>query len=116
VTDDLLGNVSVFDLKNRIDKTMGEIGYWAHPDARGRGVMTAAVRCAIGHSFTPVEEGGLGRRRLVLFAAEGNTASQRVAEVNGFTRTGRERAASPDRDGGFVDLHAFDLLSTDPRP
>ena len=74
-TDDLLGCVSVFDLKNRIDKTMGEIGYWAHPEARGRGVMSAAVRCAIGHAFTPVEDGGLGRRRLVLFAAEGNTAS-----------------------------------------
>jgi len=113
-TDDLLGCVSVFDLKNRIDKTMGEIGYWAHPDARGRGVMSAAVRAAIGHAFTPVEDGGLGRRRLVLFAAEGNTASQRVAEVNGFTRTGLERAASPARDGSFRNLHCFDLLKTDP--
>jgi RimJ/RimL family protein N-acetyltransferase len=78
--------------------------------------MSTAVRGAIGHAFTPVEDGGLGRRRLVLFAADGNTASQRVAEVNGFTRTGRERAASPDRDGGFRDLHAFDLLGTDQRP
>jgi RimJ/RimL family protein N-acetyltransferase len=115
-TDELLGNVSVFDLRNRIDKTVGEIGYWAHPDARGRGVMSTAVRGAIGHAFTPIGDGGLGRRRLVLFAAEGNTASQRVAEVNGFTRTGRERAASPDRDGGFRDLHGFDLLITDQRP
>ena len=40
VTDDLLGNVSVFDLRNRIDLTSGEIGYWLHPEARGRGVMT----------------------------------------------------------------------------
>jgi RimJ/RimL family protein N-acetyltransferase len=112
-TDELLGCVSVFDLNNRIDKTMGEIGYWAHPEARGRGAMSTAVRCAIEHAFTPVEDGGLGRRRLVLFAAEGNTASQRVAEVNGFTRTGRERAASPGRDGTFRDLHGFDLLRTD---
>jgi len=115
-SDELLGCVSVFDLKNRIDRTMGELGYWAHPEARGRGVMSAAVRAAIGHAFTPVEDGGLGRRRLVIFAAEGNTASQRVAEVNGFTRTGRERAASPDRNGGFADLHSFDLLIGDPRP
>jgi RimJ/RimL family protein N-acetyltransferase len=115
-TDELLGNVSVFDLKNRIDKTMAEIGYWAHPEARGRGVMSAAVRCAIGHAFTPVEDGGLGRRRLVLFAADGNAASQRVAEVNGFTRTGRQRAASPGRDGEFRDLHCFDLLATDQWP
>jgi RimJ/RimL family protein N-acetyltransferase len=114
-TDELLGCVSVFDLKNRIDKTMGEIGYWAHPDARGRGVMSAAVRGVIGHAFAPVEDGGLGRRRLVLFAAEGNTASQRVAEVNGFTKFGIERAAAPGRDGSFRDAHGFDLLSTDPR-
>jgi RimJ/RimL family protein N-acetyltransferase len=112
-TDDLLGCVSVFDLRNRIDKTMGEIGYWAHPEARGRGVVSTAVRCAIGHAFTPVEDGGLGRRRLVLFAAEGNTASIRVAEVNGFTAVGIERAAGPTRDGGFRDIHAFDLLITD---
>jgi RimJ/RimL family protein N-acetyltransferase len=115
-TDELLGCVSVFDLRNRIDKTMGEIGYWAHPDARGRGVMSTAVRCVIGHAFTSVEDGGLGRRRLVLFAAEGNTASQRVAEVNGLTKFGIERAAGPARDGGFVDIHGFDLLVTDPLP
>jgi RimJ/RimL family protein N-acetyltransferase len=114
-TDELLGCVSVFDLKNRIDATMGEIGYWAHPGARGQGVMSAAVRAVIGHAFTPVADGGLGRRRLVLFAAEGNRASQRVAEVNGFTRTGRERAASPGREGVFRDLHSFDLLITDSR-
>lgn len=113
-TGELLGCVSVFDLKNRIDKTMGEIGYWAHPDARGRGVMSTAVRSVIRHAFTPVEDGGLGRRRLVLFAAEGNTASQRVAEVNGFTRFGIERAGSPARDGSFRDTHGFDLLVTDP--
>lgn len=115
-TDELLGCLSVFDLTNRIDKTMGEIGYWAHPDARGRGVMSTAVRSAIGHAFTPIEDGGLGRRRLVLFAAEGNAASQRVAEVNGFTRTGRQRAASPWRNGEFRDLHCFDLLATDQWP
>ncbi|MEU0093718.1 GNAT family N-acetyltransferase [Kribbella sp. NPDC006257] len=110
VTDDLLGNVSVFDLKNRIDATVGEVGYWAHPDARGRGVMSAAVGLAAKHAFTPIEEGGLGRRRLMLFAAEGNTASARVAVANGFTLTGTARAASPRRDGSYDNLLCFDLL------
>lgn len=113
VTDELLGNVSVFDLANRIDKTYGEVGYWAHPDARGRGVMTTAVRLAIRHAFTPITDGGLGRRRLVLFAAEGNTASAHVAEANGFTHTGTSRAASPRRDGRYDDLRCYDLLITD---
>ncbi|ADB30402.1 GCN5-related N-acetyltransferase [Kribbella flavida DSM 17836] len=114
-SDLLLGNVSVFDLRNRIDATMGEVGYWLHPQARGRGVMTEAVRLAARHAFTPIEQGGLGRRRLVLYAAIGNKASAYVAEANGFTLTGTARAASPRRDGSFDDLLCFDLLSTDSR-
>jgi RimJ/RimL family protein N-acetyltransferase len=112
-TDELLGNVSIFDLNNRIDRTIGEIGYWAHPDARGRKVMSTAVGLVIEHAFTAVADGGLGRRRLVLFAAEGNTASAHVAEVNGFTHVGTERQASPRRDGHYDNLLTFDLLKQD---
>jgi RimJ/RimL family protein N-acetyltransferase len=115
-TDDLLGNVSVFDLKNRIDNTSGEIGYWSHPEARGRGVMTAAVGLAIKQAFKPIEQGGLGRRRLMLFAAEGNTASAHVAIANDFTLTGTARAAAPLRDNIFDNLLSFDLLATDDAP
>ena len=112
-TDDLLGNVSVFDLKNRFDQAGGEIGYWAHPESRGRGLMTSAVALAIKQAFLPIEDGGLGRRRLTLFAAEPNTASAHVALANGFTPTGTARAASARRDGSYDDLLSFDLLSTD---
>lgn len=112
-SDQLLGCVSVFDLKNRIDNTMGEIGYWLHPDARGRKVMSTAVGLVIDHAFTPIADGGLGRRRLTLFAAEGNTASAHVAEVNGFTKVSNERLASPRRDGSYANLLGFDLLASD---
>ncbi|MEV6282574.1 GNAT family N-acetyltransferase [Kribbella sp. NPDC051770] len=112
-TDELLGNISAFDLRGRIDPTVGEIGYWAHPDARGRGVMSAAVGLAVRHAFTPLDDGGLGRRRLVLYAAAPNAASAHVAEVNGFVRTGLQRAASPRRDGSYDDLISFDLLATE---
>ncbi|MGC4942420.1 GNAT family N-acetyltransferase [Kribbella sp. DT2] len=112
-TDELLGNVSAFDLRNRNDPTIAEIGYWGHPDARGRGVMSAAVGLAIKHAFTPLDDGGLGRRRLVLYAAAPNTASAHVAEVNGFVRTGLARSASARRDGTYEDLISFDLLATE---
>ncbi|MFI7067903.1 GNAT family N-acetyltransferase [Kribbella sp. NPDC050124] len=112
-TDELIGCVSLFDMTNRIDKTMAEIGYWLHPEARGRGVMSAAVRLVIEQAFKPVEDGGFGRRRLVLFAADGNTASAHVAEINGFTHVVLERSASPRRDGSFADLHGFDLLAAE---
>jgi RimJ/RimL family protein N-acetyltransferase len=109
--DQLLGNVSVFNLNNRLDATVGEIGYWMHPDARGRKVMTTAVELLIPHAFKPVAEGGLGRRRLVLKAAVGNSASAHVAEANGFTHVGTERSAIPRRDGSYDDDLIFDLLA-----
>jgi RimJ/RimL family protein N-acetyltransferase len=112
-SDELIGCVSMFDMNHRIDKTLAEIGYWLHPDARGRGVMTTAVRLVIEQAFKPVEEGGFGRRRLVLFAVEGNTASTHVAEANGFTHVSLERSAGPRRDGQYSDLHGFDLLAAE---
>ncbi len=112
-SDEVLGCVSVFDMNHRIDKTVGEIGYWSHPETRGRGVMSTAVGLVIDHAFKPTEQGGLGRRRLTLFAAEGNTASAYVAQVNGFTYFGTQRSAGPRRDGEYSDILGFDLLITD---
>jgi RimJ/RimL family protein N-acetyltransferase len=115
-TDELLGCVSVFGMSTRTDKTVGEIGYWMHPSARGRKVMSTAVGLLIDHAFKPVAEGGLGRRRLVLLAAEGNSASAHVAEVNGFTQFGRMRKAAARRDGTYVDHLGFDLLASERLP
>ncbi|MBP2355177.1 RimJ/RimL family protein N-acetyltransferase [Kribbella aluminosa] len=112
-TDELLGNVSVFGMSSRLDGTRGEIGYWMHPEARGRKVMTTAVQLAIAHAFRPVEDGGLGRHRLVVRCADVNTASAHVAEVNGFTKVGDERRADPRRDGSYDNLLTYDLLATD---
>jgi RimJ/RimL family protein N-acetyltransferase len=109
VSDLCLGSVAVMDLRDALG-TVAEIGFWAHPDARGRGVMTEAVRLAVRHAFIPREDGGLGRRRLRLNAADGNTASQHVALANGFTEVGRDRQAEPLADGTFADLVRFDLL------
>ncbi|TCC45926.1 N-acetyltransferase [Kribbella capetownensis] len=115
-TDELLGCVSMFGMSTRMDKTVGEIGYWMHPSARGRKVMSTAVGLLIDHAFKPVAEGGLGRRRLVLLAAEGNSASAHVAEVNGFTQFGRMREAAARRDGTYVDHLGFDLLASERLP
>jgi [ribosomal protein S5]-alanine N-acetyltransferase len=87
--DRLLANVSVFDLDSALNPTAGEIGFWAHPDARGRGVVGEAVDLLVAHAFTPVEAGGLGRHRLQIGAARSNVASRHVAERAGFTLVGR---------------------------
>jgi ribosomal-protein-alanine N-acetyltransferase len=105
-TDALLGTVAVMDLLGA-DPTAGEIGYWLHPDARGRGVMTESVRLAVAHAL---DEDGLDRRRLSLYAAADNAASNAVAVAAGFTRYGTQRAAERLGDGSFDDLHGYELL------
>ncbi|GMA88458.1 hypothetical protein GCM10025868_37080 [Angustibacter aerolatus] len=60
--DQALGAVSVMRLDASL--TNAEIGYWAHPDARGRGVMTCAVRLVARHVLLPPDVGGLGAPRV----------------------------------------------------
>lgn len=86
--DRLLANVSVFRLDDTMNPTAGEIGYWAHPDARGRGVVGEAVDLVVAHAFAPRDEGGLGRHRLQIGASRDNGASRHVAEQAGFTLVG----------------------------
>lgn len=91
--DRLLGNITVFGMDRPQAPGDGEVGYWAHPDARGRGVVTEAVRLVRRHAFTPAADGGLGRTRLQLGASWDNTASRHVAERNGFRLVGHFRRA-----------------------
>lgn len=77
--DRLLGAVSLMG----IGEGGAQIGYWTHPDARGRGVMTEGVRLAVRHAFVDAEDGGLGLERVHLEAAVDNTASRHVAEAAG---------------------------------
>ncbi|MCW2754933.1 MAG: putative GCN5-related N-acetyltransferase [Marmoricola sp.] len=110
-SDDLLGVVSVMDIGSHAGP---EIGYWAHPDARGRGVMSEAVRLVVRHCFIDAEDGGLGLDKVRLVSAIDNAASRRVAEANGFREIGTERGATICRDGRH-DAMIYDLLPTDPR-
>ncbi|WP_298747743.1 GNAT family N-acetyltransferase [uncultured Serinicoccus sp.] len=89
----------------------GEIGYWAHPDARGRGVTTAAVRAVVRYALAPGAEQGLGLRRVWVQAAGSNLASQRVAVAAGLREVGRDRQAEVLGDGTVEDLVRFDLLA-----
>ena len=106
-SDELVGCINAFDLVAGRD---AELGWWAHPGARGRGVMTEACGLAVNHCFTAANEGGLGLMRLEARAAEGNAASRRVIERNGFRLGGRQRRALRLGDGSLVDVVVYDLL------
>ncbi len=101
VTDLLLGVINIFD----ISSADAEIGYWAHPDARGRGVMRAAMRLATRHAFNAI---GVGRVRA--YAALDNTASRHVIASAGFTQTGIERLGTRLRTG-MADMALYDVLA-----
>ena len=105
-TDLLLGNLSIMDMQG-LSPDSGEIGYWMHPDSRGRGVMKEAVMLAVDHAFDP---DGLDRRRLSLYAASQNAASNAIARAAGFRHVGTQRQAERLGDDTIDDLQEYELL------
>jgi RimJ/RimL family protein N-acetyltransferase len=102
----LLGSIGVTWNESR---DVGEIGYWARSDVRGRGLMTRALvlvsRFALGSE---------GAARVQLRADVENTASRRVAEKAGFALEGVLRAAHwNERLGRRQDWAMYSLLPDD---
>jgi RimJ/RimL family protein N-acetyltransferase len=102
-TDDtLVGAVNLFQID---PGNAAEIGFWAHPDARGRGRTTRACTLALRHGFET-----LGLLRIQGQAALGNTASRHVLEACGLREAGVDRLATVIRPEGRVDAVRYDLL------
>lgn len=109
-TGEALSFLSLFRVRAGLD---AEVGYFTHPDARGRGLTGQALRLVCRHAFVPVEDGGMGLRRLMLRTIDANPASRRLAESSGFRLVGRERRADRRRDDSRVDALYYDLLPED---
>ncbi|TCO45404.1 RimJ/RimL family protein N-acetyltransferase [Kribbella antiqua] len=108
-TDLGLGNLTLFNLGYG---EAGELGYWVHPDAQGRGLMTEAIRRVADWFFSP---DGYGGHRLLIRTAATNQAARRVAESAGFQHAGTEREAFPLAT--HLDARVtYDLLPTDLTP
>ena len=67
------------------DRSIGAVGYWLLPAARGRGLATAAVRL-----ISAWARRDLGLATVRLKTAPDNERSQRVAERSGFRRVGND--------------------------
>lgn len=85
-----------------------ELGYLVSPEARGRGVATAALRLLTDWAFS-----SLGAFRLALLISPANTASKRVAERAGYLYDGTLRGTWFKQDLR-EDTEVWSRLATDP--
>jgi RimJ/RimL family protein N-acetyltransferase len=95
-----VGSMSLFMIKPGV----GEFGYWAAPEARGRGYTSRALRLLARWTFDE-----LRLPRLQLGTLPGNTSSERVAEKAGFSREGVLRSYL-DQRGERRDVLMWSLL------
>jgi RimJ/RimL family protein N-acetyltransferase len=80
-----------------------EVSYWVAPDARGRGIATAALG-----AITAWAIDDLGLHRIDLTHSTGNPASCRVAEAGGYAAEGTSRSQQLHLDGWHdKHVHAF---------
>lgn len=70
---DLLGGTGF----NRLDPAThnAETGYWVRVDRRREGIATRILRAVLSLGFLPQDRGGMGFRRIHLFAGDRNLAS-----------------------------------------
>jgi RimJ/RimL family protein N-acetyltransferase len=88
------------------EQAVGDIGYWARRDVRGRGYVTRAVLLTARWAFV-----ACGCERLQLRADAENNDSLRVADRAGFTREGIQRSARYNpRLGRRMNFVVFSLL------
>ena len=85
-SDQLVGHIQLFDLEG-LDDTEVKPGYSIHPDARGRGYLTEALKALSNWVFLPLASGGLGKRLITISTAGTNAASRHAATQAGFTHT-----------------------------
>ncbi len=109
-TDQLIGHIHLWDLGG-FDPTSAQLGYGVHPDARGRGVLTASLGLVVDWAFL---SGGF--RRVFLGTAASNAASRHAAEKAGFTHIASEPSGFPTGESGFEDLVTYHRLNPDWTP
>ncbi len=109
-SDLALGNVALFEFEDEPDDLTAQVGYWSHPEGRGRGVMTTGLRVATEWALRRSGDAGLGARRLYLLTSERNRASRLLAERVGFEHVGTERGSCPLAGGGYENSALYDRL------
>jgi len=90
------------------DMNQASIGFFLHPDSRGKGYMGEALTHFLSYAFDETE-----LRRVYGHVIEGNDASGKVLSRIGFFRGGVERDAYMTPFGQVKNLVHYDLLKKD---
>ena len=106
--EQLLGAIDL--LFRSSDPAIAEVAYMLGAHARGRGVMTAAVRLICDYAFAE-----LGVRRVELLHHPDNLRSAAVAARADFNREGRLRSYRVKKAGVAEDRIMHALLASDQR-
>jgi len=99
---DFVGAISLLELDRQRGRC--ELAYWLIPQARGGGLIDAAITLLLDWVFTE-----LGLLRVEIATTAENTRSQAVALRHGFVREARQRQRDIER-GRRVDVIQFGLL------
>jgi RimJ/RimL family protein N-acetyltransferase len=112
ISDDAAGSFLGLALVPVIDRAArtAELGYVVAPEARGKGVATAALHLLTDWAFSE-----LGALRLELLISVGNVGSKRVAEQCGYRCEGVLRSLFLKQDIRD-DTEIWSRLPTDPPP
>ena len=106
VAGEAVGGVSLM-LHDDVERVSAEIGYWLGEQFWGRGIMSAAVRCATEYAFEAFE-----LTRIYALPYARNDASVRVLEKAGYRREGRLRR-SAIKDGVVLDQVLYAITDLD---
>ncbi|WP_315093734.1 GNAT family N-acetyltransferase [uncultured Cellulomonas sp.] len=104
-TDAVLGQISLRSLDHGDGRS--DISYWVLPEARGRGVATAALATLSDWAF-----GTLGLHRIEIDHSVDNPASCRVATGAGYRLEGTKRGDALHADG-WHDMHLHARVAGD---
>jgi RimJ/RimL family protein N-acetyltransferase len=105
--DELLGGITLWGVDR--DAGRGTLSYWVAAPARGRGVVTRALRLLVDWCLDD-----LGLERLEVFVEPENVHSQRAAERCGFVRE-RLLRSHLEHQGQRRDAILLRLLATEER-
>lgn len=106
IDDGLIGGIG-FQPQVDVLRRSAELGYWLGEPFWGRGITTRAVGAIVAYAFAHFD-----LVRLYAYVFEGNGASERVLEKNGFVCEGVLRQ-SVLKNGRMLDQKMFALLRPD---